>query len=67
MKTLSNLAINMKALRLSRGYTLRQLASRINISFSSIQQWENGLKYPRLEHLQAFCEFFGATIEDLWK
>lgn len=61
------LANNIKALRMSRKLTLRQLADRLGIGFTSIQQWEKGKKYPTIPHLYKVCEFFNVQIEDMWK
>jgi WD40 repeat protein/transcriptional regulator with XRE-family HTH domain len=59
------------------GLTQRQLAARVGVSRASIQDWETGLKYPDVHHLQAlvaaFLESGGMTegaeqseAESLW-
>lgn len=67
MTELSNLALNIKLLRKSSKLTLRQLAERIDVCFTSIYHWEAGTKYPTLPHLKKLCDYFGVKIEDLWK
>lgn len=66
-ETLLKLGQKMKELRLNQKLTLRQLASKLGICFTTIQSWEIGKCQPRIDHLERFCKFFGVTIEDLWK
>jgi DNA-binding XRE family transcriptional regulator len=48
------------------GLTQRQLAVRVGVSRGSVQDWEAGLNYPDVQHLQAligaFVEAHGLTV-----
>lgn len=49
-------------LRQSRGLSLRELGSRINISYSYISQIENGSKTPNLDFLNMIAKFFDVEV-----
>lgn len=59
------LSHNIKYLRKSKGFTYRDIGSRLNVAHSTIAQWETGKRKPKIDILMRFCAIFGVTIEDL--
>lgn len=51
----------IKLLREKRGLTQEELAEKIGVSKSSISQWENGMKEPRMGMIQKVADLFGVT------
>lgn len=55
----------LKRLRLRAGLTQRELAEAMHVTQGAVYQWEKGLKRPRVGHLKALADFFGATVDFL--
>lgn len=53
----------IKALRLGRGLTQQQLADKLNINRSTISNYENGNREPRLNELAAIAEALGVSTD----
>lgn len=53
----------IKALRLGRGLTQQQLADKLNINRSTISNYENGNREPRLNELTAIAEALGVSTD----
>jgi transcriptional regulator with XRE-family HTH domain len=67
MKTLDKLGQNLKALRMAHKLSLRALAVRLGVHFTTIGSWERGTKQPRPEQLEQVCKYFKISMSDLWK
>ena len=61
----SDLGPRLRALRLSRGVGLRELARRLDLSPSSISQIETGKIRPSVRTLYALASEFGVTVDDV--
>lgn len=59
------LGARLRELRLSRGLTLRELATKLEISPSSLSMLENGKCGVALRRLQRLADFYGVTISKL--
>lgn len=55
----------LKELRLAHGLTLRQLGKEINVSYSSLSNYENGTQQPNFETLEKISEFFQVRLDYL--
>lgn len=55
----------LKALRLSKGLSLRELADICETSKSAIHMYEAGKRNPKLEMLEAFADTFNVDIDYL--
>ena len=55
----------IKALRESRGMTVRGLADKLNVSAPAVVQWEKGRKQPTLTNLLAMADLFGCSIDTI--
>ena len=61
----SALGPRLRAIRLRRGLSLRELARRLELSPSSISQIETGKMQPSVRTLYAFVAEFGVTMDEV--
>ena len=61
----SALGPRLRAIRLRRGLSLRELARRLELSPSSISQIETGKMQPSVRTLYAFVAEFGVTVDEV--
>ncbi len=61
----SALAPRLRAIRLERGISLRELARRVDLSPSSISQIETGKMRPSVRTLYALAAEFGVTVDEV--
>ena len=55
----------IKAARRKAGMTQEELGKKIGVSGSSIAQWENDLRNPKLDTLQRIAAALGVPVQDL--
>jgi len=65
MDALQIFAKRTKDLRESRGMGIRQLATELSISHSSIIQYENCNRTPSIEVCKLFADYFNTTCDYL--
>ena len=58
-------AENLKAYLNSKGYTQLDLATYMNCSSSTVSDWCNGKKYPRVDKMQRMADWLGIQMSDL--
>src|SRR6266581_1765580 len=63
--TSSVLGPRLRAIRLQRGLSLRELARRVDLSPSSISQIETGKMQPSVRTLYALVTEFGITVDEV--
>ena len=56
---------HLKKIREDKNITQKQLAKDINISLSSIQNYERGSKKPSYDALIALADYFNVSLDDL--
>ena len=61
----SGLGPRLRAIRRSRGLSLRELARRLELSPSSISQIETGKMQPSVRTLYALVSEFGVTVDEV--
>ena len=61
----SVLGPRLRAIRLRRGLSLRELARRLELSPSAISQIETGKMQPSVRTLYAFVSEFGVTVDEV--
>jgi transcriptional regulator with XRE-family HTH domain len=61
----ATLGPRLRAIRLRRGLSLRELARRLDLSPSSISQIETGKMQPSVRTLYAFVSEFGVTVDEV--
>lgn len=52
------------ALRLSKGWTIYELAKKAGVAYTTIYTWRNRLSSPTLSLLEAICSAFEITVID---
>jgi transcriptional regulator with XRE-family HTH domain len=60
-----NFANNLKRLRNGRGVTIRRLESDLNISKTSISEYENMQSIPGLDVAKKIADYFNTTVQAL--
>lgn len=58
------MAITLKAARVNRGLTQKELGDLLGKSYVTISKWENGNTSPRLDEFQALCKALGAEVPE---
>ena len=62
-----NIGENIKNLRAEKGVTQEQLAEHLSITYQSVSKWENNVTAPDLQLIPMIAEFFGVSINTLFK
>lgn len=58
----------LKMLRVGKGLTQTDLASELNVNRKTISAWEMGKSLPTVDKIDAICEFYGVSYDDIqWK
>ncbi len=65
METKRDQPLTLAELRERANFTQAQLAVTMGVSVSTVSDWENGKKEPRLKHFRLLMEFLGCTFEEL--
>ena len=47
------------------GKTRRELCSALGFSYSTVSEWINGKKYPRMDKVEELARYFGINKSDL--
>ncbi|TOK04729.1 peptidase S24 [Vibrio parahaemolyticus] len=65
MGNMSSLGIRIKELRNLHGLSQDELAHGVNLTKSTISQWELGKAYPKRKNIIQLSDFFDTTVEYL--
>jgi transcriptional regulator with XRE-family HTH domain len=55
----------LKALRKQKGWTQKELANRLDIRYSHLNKYENGMHAPPLEKLTQLADIFDVSLDYL--
>lgn len=58
---------NMKKIRKKHNMSQLKLQLEIGWCFNTIANYENGVNYPSINFVICFCEYFGISIDDLFR
>lgn len=58
-------AKNLNYYLVTRGKTQNDLVRDLNITASTVSDWANGKKYPRVDKMQLLADYFGILKSDL--
>ena len=58
-------AKNLKKQMNRSGKDRRQIASDLGFPYSTLTEWVNGRKYPRIDRIEKLAEYFGVSKSDL--
>ncbi|GIU48894.1 DNA-binding protein RDGA [Shewanella sairae] len=61
----NHIAANVKWLRVNAGLSQEELAEKINVTKSTISQWERGLFQPKHRHINALAQYFNVSTNSL--
>lgn len=56
----------LKKLRVDAGYTIYSLADKLNVNFSSVSYWENGIKHPRHDKIMELEDLFKVNYREMF-
>lgn len=56
----------LKKYRIDAGYTIYSLADRLNVNYSTVSYWENGVKHPRHNKIVELEDLFKTSYRDLF-
>ena len=56
---------NLRRLRTAKGWTQAEAAEKASVPFRSYQNWEVGIREPRLDVLPRLARAFGVTLDEL--
>lgn len=56
----------LKLLRMKAGFTIYSLADRLDVNFSTVSYWENGVKHPRHNKIIELEDMFNTSYRDLF-
>lgn len=57
--------IQLRYFREKNGWTQKELAQKVGLSWNTIWNYEKGRREPRLQDLKKFAEIFNCTIDEL--
>lgn len=58
----------LKMLRVGKGLKQTDVATALNVNRKTIAAWENGKSLPAVDMIDAICEFYGVSYDDIkWK
>lgn len=60
--------MTMKAARINRNMTQEEVAEKLNVTKKTVSSWENGRTLPGLDKIEAICELYGLSYDDIqWR
>ncbi|MFW2845334.1 helix-turn-helix domain-containing protein [Lactiplantibacillus plantarum] len=60
-----DLAHQLKAARIDKGYSQNDIANILNITRQSVSKWERGLVYPDLDNLIRLSDIYNIPVDNL--
>ena len=62
-----SLGMKLKTLRLTHGYSQKDVAQMLHVTPQTISKWENYWSYPTKYHLLFLCDLYDITMDELIK
>lgn len=59
-------AVNLKAERLNRGLTTREVAEKVKVTSATIERIESGTSLPRPGTAKRLADLYGYKVTDIW-
>ncbi|WP_144509058.1 helix-turn-helix domain-containing protein [Bacillus mycoides] len=56
---------NLKKLRGRKGLSRKEFATALEIPYTTVTNWENGTKIPKIDRIPAIAKFFNVSAADL--
>lgn len=58
--------ITLRAARVNAGFTQLAVAEKLNISVSTLKNWECGKTFPKQPKIEALCELYKIPYDNLF-
>lgn len=58
-------AITLRAARVNAGYTISDVAKRLNISEKTLGNWETGETEPKVTQYFSLCDLYGTPVDGI--
>lgn len=60
--------LTLKTLRINKGLRQTDMAAELKVNRKTIGAWEKGKSLPAVDMIDAICELFGVSYDDIkWK
>lgn len=60
--------ISLRAARTNCNMTQNEVAERLRVTKKTVSSWENGKTLPALDKIEAICELYGLSYDDIqWR
>lgn len=59
------MAKNIRRYLARKGITITALSDALDVPYNTVNNWANGVSYPRIDRIERMSEFFGCTKADL--
>lgn len=57
---------NIKKIRISNGYSIQDIARKLNVKTSIVDAWEHGIDIPSIEQANILCDIFSVSLDDIF-
>lgn len=58
--------ISLKAARVNARLTQSAVAKKLNISISTLKNWEKGKTFPKQPQIEALCELYSVSYDNIF-
>lgn len=58
--------MTLKAARVNAGLTQTAVAQRLDVSISTIKNWESGKTFPKQPQIEALCRLYGVSYDNIF-
>ena len=58
--------ITLKAARVNVDLTQADVAKKLDVSISTIKNWEKGKTFPKPPHIVKLCELYNVTYDNIF-
>ena len=59
------LKISLKSARVNAGLTQKEVAETLDVSNKTVCSWEKGETFPRTDQIDALCNLYGVSYDDI--
>ena len=61
----NTMRISLAAARINKGLTQEQVAEALKVAKKTVWSWENGKTRPKIDKVEAICDLYGVTYDDI--
>ena len=58
--------MSLKAARVNAGFTQSDVATKLDVSVSTIKNWEKGNTFPKQPHIVKLCELYKVSYDNIF-